>query len=190
MSSPYVAQAGEHEQLEWLGGGIMEVLLDARLTGGHLSVFRSTVPTATASPVHVHPDEDEIFVMLSGSGLVWIGDRRFELTAGGVAFLPRNIPHAYRFTSDNVDMLAIATPLSMENFFRDAGWDRSRPKPADRAVTPAARRTVTGSSPPGRTALACRCSQSGRVLGTLFCGPLTSPDVAFYAAAVARTRPC
>ncbi|NGO07098.1 hypothetical protein G5C60_05375 [Streptomyces sp. HC44] len=34
MSSPYVAGAGEHEQLEWLGGGIMKVLLDARHTGG------------------------------------------------------------------------------------------------------------------------------------------------------------
>ncbi|MFZ3566857.1 cupin domain-containing protein [Streptomyces sp. BH097] len=133
-----MAGADEHEQLEWLGGGIMEVLLDARHTDGHLSVFRSTVPTATASPVHVHPNEDEIFVMLSGSGLVWIGDRRFELTTGGIAFLPRNIPHAYRFTTDNVDMIAIATPSGMENFFRDAGWNRSRPKPADWAVTPAA----------------------------------------------------
>ncbi|MGI5195743.1 cupin domain-containing protein [Streptomyces sp. CA-288835] len=137
MSSPYVAQAGEHEQLEWLGGGLMEVLLDARHTGGQLSVFRSTVPTATASPVHVHPNEDEIFVMLRGSGLIWVGDQRFELTEGGIAFLPRNIPHAYRLTTDNVDMLAIATPSGMEGFFRDAGWDKSRPKPADWAITPA-----------------------------------------------------
>lgn len=138
MSSPYVAQAGEHEQLEWIGGGIMEVLLNAKHTGGHLSMFRSTVPSPTASPVHVHPHEDEIFVMLSGSGLVWIGDRRFELHAGGIAFLPRNIPHAYRFSSDNVDMLAVATPSGMEGFFRDAGWNRSRPKPAGWAVTPEA----------------------------------------------------
>jgi quercetin dioxygenase-like cupin family protein len=135
--SPYAAQPGEHEQLEWLGGGIMEVLLDARHTGGHLSVFRSAVPTVTASPVHVHPHEDEIFVMLSGRGLVWIGDRRFELTAGGVAFLPRAIPHAYRFTSDNADVLAIATPSGMEGFFRDAGWNLAEPKPAGWAVTPA-----------------------------------------------------
>lgn len=137
MSRPYLALAGEHEQLDWLGGGLMEVLLDARHTGGHLSVFRSTVPTATASPVHVHPGEDEVFVMLRGEGLIWVGDRRFELAAGGVAFLPRGIPHAYRFTCDDVDLLAIATPSGMEGFFRDAGWDRSRPKPADWAMTPA-----------------------------------------------------
>jgi quercetin dioxygenase-like cupin family protein len=136
VSSPYVAQAGEHERLEWLGGGIMEVLLDAGHTGGGLSVFRSTVPTASASPLHVHPGEDEIFVMLRGNGLIWAGDRRFELTAGGIAFLPRGVPHAYRFTSADVDLLAIATPSGMENFFRAAGWDLSRPKPDGWAVAP------------------------------------------------------
>jgi quercetin dioxygenase-like cupin family protein len=133
----HVARGGEHEVLEWLGGGTMEVLLDAEHTGGHLSVFRSAVPTATASPVHVHPHEDEVFVMLRGSGLIWVDDRRFELTPGGVAFLPRGVPHAYRFTSDDVDLLAIATPSGMEGFFRDAGWDRTQPKPAGWAITPA-----------------------------------------------------
>jgi hypothetical protein len=33
MSSPYFAQAVDHEQLEWLGGGTMRVLLDAQKTG-------------------------------------------------------------------------------------------------------------------------------------------------------------
>ncbi|GAA2515948.1 cupin domain-containing protein [Streptomyces griseorubiginosus] len=136
MSFPYVSQAGEHEQLEWLGEGIMEVLLDGQRTGGALSMFRSTLPSATASPVHVHSTEDEIILMLSGSGLFWIGDRRFEVTAGGIVYLPRNIPHAYHVTSDQADMLAIATPSGVENFFRDAGWSLSRPKPADWAVTP------------------------------------------------------
>ncbi|GGN00489.1 cupin domain-containing protein [Streptomyces fuscichromogenes] len=164
MSSPYVARAGEHEQLEWIGGGIMEVLLDAQRTGGALSVFRSTVPTPTASPVHVHPAEDEIFVMLSGSGLVWIGDRRFELAPGGVAFLPRGVPHAYRFTSDDVDMLAIATPSGMEGFFRDAGWNRSRPKPAGWAVTPEA------------------LGRAGAANGQIVLGPPLAPDAMIPAA--------
>jgi quercetin dioxygenase-like cupin family protein len=137
VSLPYVSQADEHEQLEWLGGGITEILLDAEHTGGNLSVFRSTVPTPTASPVHVHPAEDEIFVLLKGSGLIWVGDRRYPITAGGVAFLPRDVPHAYRLTSDDVDMLAISTPSGMEGFFRAAGWDRSRPKPPGWAITPA-----------------------------------------------------
>ena len=64
-------------------------------------------------------------------------DRRWELSEGGVAFLPRNIPHAYRFTSETVDILAVCTPAGTEDFFRAAGWDLSRPKPAEWEITPA-----------------------------------------------------
>ncbi|MGP2440724.1 hypothetical protein, partial [Streptomyces sp. JW3] len=108
MSSPYAAQVGERERLKRLGGGIMRVLLERRHTGGRPSLFRSTVPTAAVSPVHVHPDEDELLVLPSGGGLVWIGDRRFEIGAGGDAFLPRDFLHIYRFGSNNVGVRAIA----------------------------------------------------------------------------------
>ncbi|MEV5412290.1 cupin domain-containing protein [Thermopolyspora sp. NPDC052614] len=137
MTVPYMAQAADHERLEWLGGGIMQLLLDARHTDGRLTMFRSAAAGGSASPVHVHPNEDEIVVLLSGSGIFWAGDRRLELSEGGVAFLPRDVPHAYRITSPTADMLAVSTPAGMEEFFREAGWDLSRPKPEGWAITPA-----------------------------------------------------
>jgi quercetin dioxygenase-like cupin family protein len=137
MSIPYLAQAAEQEQLEWLGGGVMRILLDGQRTDGQLTMLRSEPAGGSASPVHVHASEDEIVVLLRGSGIFWVGAERFELSAGGVAFLPRNIPHAYRFTSDEVDMLAVCTPAGTENFFRAAGWDLSRPKPEGWEITPA-----------------------------------------------------
>ncbi|MGW3353310.1 cupin domain-containing protein [Nonomuraea rubra] len=73
-------------------------------------MLRSTASAGTASPVHVHEDEAEIVVLLSGSGIFWAGDHRYELSEGGVAFLPRKVPHAYRLTSPTVDMLAVSTP--------------------------------------------------------------------------------
>ncbi|MCO5997697.1 cupin domain-containing protein [Actinoallomurus rhizosphaericola] len=137
MSIPYLAQAAEHEQLEWLGGGAMRILLDGAKTDGRLTMLRSETAGRTASPVHVHDREDEIVVLLKGSGIFWVGEDRYELSEGGVALLPRNIPHAYRFTSDSVDMLAICTPAGTEEFFRAAGWDLSRPKPDGWEITPA-----------------------------------------------------
>ena len=137
MSIPYLAGAGEHEQLEWLGGGVMRILLDGEKTDGQLTVLRSAAASGSASPVHVHAREDEIIVLLRGSGIFWAGDRRYELSEGGVAFLPRNVPHAYRFTSETVDMLAVCTPAGAEEFFRTAGWDLSRPKPDGWEITPA-----------------------------------------------------
>ena len=37
MSIPYIAQAGDHEQLEWLGGGVMRILpADAMILASYL----------------------------------------------------------------------------------------------------------------------------------------------------------
>jgi quercetin dioxygenase-like cupin family protein len=110
MSVPYLAQAADHQQLQWLGGGVMRILLDGAKTGGQLTMIRSDAKGGGAAPVHVHASEDEIVVMLRGSGIFWVGDQRHELSEGGVAFLPRGIPHAYRLTSDEVDMLGVCMP--------------------------------------------------------------------------------
>jgi hypothetical protein len=91
----------------------------------------------SASPVHVHDSEDEIVVLVRGSGIFWVGDQRWELAEGGVAFMPRRVPHAYRFTSPTVDMLAVCAPAGAEAFFRAAGWDLSRPRPDGWEITPA-----------------------------------------------------
>ena len=151
MSVPYVAQATDHQQLRWLGGGIMRILLDQQTTDGALTMLRSDASSGSASPVHVHADEDEIVLLLKGSGLFWVGEHRYELTEGGVAFLPRTVPHAYRFTSDEVDMLGICTPAGTERFFRAAGWDLSRPVPDGWDVTPAILREAAAAT--GQTIL-------------------------------------
>lgn len=137
MSAPYLSEANDLERLEWLGGGVMSVLLDAQKTDGEVTILRSAAPGGAASPVHVHANDDEIVVLLHGSGIFWAGEHRYELTDGGVAFLPRGVPHAYRLTSDTVDMLAVCLPSGVEHFFRAAGWDLSRPKPEGWVITPA-----------------------------------------------------
>lgn len=137
MSLAYVAQASEHQQLEWIGGAAMSVLLDGAATDGQLAMMRTRLTRGAASPAHVHSAEDEMFVVLQGSGIFWVGDQRHEVAEGGSVFLPRGIPHAYRFTSETVDLLTICTPAGIERFFRAAGWDISRPKPEGWALTPA-----------------------------------------------------
>jgi quercetin dioxygenase-like cupin family protein len=136
MNIPYLAQVGDHQQLEWHGGGIMSILLDAATTSGQLTMLRSTMSAGAASPVHVHSGEDEVVLLIRGSGIFWAGQHRYELTDGSVAFLPRNVPHAYLFTSETADMLGLCVPAGAEDFFRAAGWDLSQPKPAGWAITP------------------------------------------------------
>jgi quercetin dioxygenase-like cupin family protein len=135
MSLAFIAQASEHQELEWIGGSTVTVLLDGDATGGQLTAVRSRMREGAASPVHLHRNEDEMFVLLAGSGLFWVGDECHEVGQGGAVFLPRNVPHAYRFTSPEVDLLTLCTPSGMEHFFRNAGRDLSEPRPDGWEVT-------------------------------------------------------
>lgn len=132
----YVAQAGEHQQLSWIGGSTLSVLLDSAATGGSLMVMSSELSAGDAAPLHQHSREDEVFMILTGSAVVWCGDERFEVGPGAVAYLPRDVPHTYRITDDHTRMLTLCTPAGLEGFFREAGHDLSTPLPDGFAITP------------------------------------------------------
>lgn len=133
----YVANVEDQQHLEWLGGSRMSVLLDAEATAGSLAAMSTLLNRGDAAPVHVHSREDEVFVLLSGSAVVWVADDRHEVGPGGVAFLPRDVPHTYRITSDETRMLTLATPAGLEGFFRTAGHDLAAPRPDGWQITPA-----------------------------------------------------
>jgi quercetin dioxygenase-like cupin family protein len=123
VSMPYLAQADEQQTLEWIDGSTFSVLLDSEATEGQLTVGRFRVGKGEAPPFHMHTREDEVFMLISGSALLWAGDEQMEMTEGGIVYLPRNIPHGYRITSDTADLLMIATPGGIEGMFRHAGRD-------------------------------------------------------------------
>lgn len=82
-----------------------------------------------ASPVHVHGRDDEAFLLLDGEMTVWVGEERHRLSPGGIAFLPRGIPHAVRCDIAS-RALVLTTPAGpQETVFRAAGWDLSQPLP-------------------------------------------------------------
>jgi quercetin dioxygenase-like cupin family protein len=134
--NPYVRSADEHQKIRWIGGSTLSVVLDSAATGGQLMVVRSDARLGDAAPVHVHDREDESFLVLSGSMLVWVGDDRYEVSEGGICMLPRKIPHAYRVTSQTATFLNLSTPAGLEQAFREAGWSQGGDPPADWAITP------------------------------------------------------
>lgn len=61
-------------------------------------MFEETAPVGSVTPVHLHHDSDEIAYVLSGEITFQIGDR---ITVGGPgtsAFMPRDVPHAWKST--------------------------------------------------------------------------------------------
>lgn len=136
MSIAYLAQPEQHQQLEWLDGGTLALLLDGAATAGQLMIGRFDVSRGEAPPYHLHTREDEVFLLIKGTALVWVDDEEMELSEGGIVFLPRNIPHAYRITSARADLLMVNTPAGIEGMFRETGRDKTLPRPPGFAVTP------------------------------------------------------
>lgn len=84
----------------------------------------------------MHTREDEIFMLIKGEALLWLGEERMELSEGGIVYLPKNIPHGYRITSDTADLLMITTPGGIEGMFQQAGRDVTTPGPRTSSSRP------------------------------------------------------
>ena len=80
----------------WFLGALTFIKATAETTGGAFGLVDQIVPAGFASPFHVHRAEDEIFYVLDGTLRLYSQGRQLELAAGGVAFLPRNVPHGFR----------------------------------------------------------------------------------------------
>lgn len=108
-------------------------------TGGAFYLFEFWFDPESGNSLHVHEREDETVYVLEGAIRIRVGDQTLETTAGGVAHLPRAIPHAlYNPLSTASRYLALAIPGGMEDFFdemaaaRDAG---TLDRPTHRAIS-------------------------------------------------------
>src|SRR5689334_10036970 len=81
-----MAGAGRFAQLKLLGGE----------TTGSIMMFEETVPPGTKSTRHLHYDSDEVVWVLEGEFVFQIGDEVNRGGPGTCAFLPRNVPHAWK----------------------------------------------------------------------------------------------
>jgi quercetin dioxygenase-like cupin family protein len=105
----------------WHAGGRLAILADAEATDGLLGVVDEQLPQGTTAPVHLHTNEDEVFIVLDGAMRFWRGDEVLEATAGSVVVLPRGVPHSFVVDSPRARALNLVTPAGFEEFFRKVG---------------------------------------------------------------------
>ena len=84
-----------------------------RETGESIMMFEEILPAGTASLYHLHRDSDEVAWVLVGEFSFKIGD---EVAGGGpgtCAFMPRNVPHAWKNTGGETGrVLFLYTPAA------------------------------------------------------------------------------
>lgn len=75
--------------------GVKHKLTD-RQTAGAIYLFESEFGPGEGNNLHVHRYEDEVGYVLAGALAIRLHDQILEVGTGGVAYLPKNIPHAIR----------------------------------------------------------------------------------------------
>ena len=114
-SQPFAIPPGSGKVLKLIG---VTHKLISQQTGGGYYLFESEFDPESGNKLHVHTYEDEVVYVLQGAIQIRLGDGRLEASEGGVAHLPKGIPHAlYNPLKTPLRILALAIPGGMEQFF-------------------------------------------------------------------------
>jgi quercetin dioxygenase-like cupin family protein len=135
---PIIRGDGEGERRWFAGGGLWTMKATAEETDGAFMLFEDRMQKGKTTPLHVHPHEDETFIVLEGEILLHVDGSEHQVGLGGIAVVPRGVRHAFLVNSETARILALQTPGSGEAFYRDASepstteTDAERPPDLDR----------------------------------------------------------
>src|SRR5256885_6755948 len=105
----------------WFNGGLGILRATADQTEGRCTVMELLAPKGFASPLHIHRNEDEFFVVLSGEVRVQHGKAVVEAVVGSVVYGPRDVAHAFHVDSAEARLLLIFGPAGVGGFFPEGG---------------------------------------------------------------------
>ncbi len=79
---------------KWYDTGMNKVrlLLDRQETES-VEVLLNVFPAGIQTPLHSHPEKEQVFFILEGTGTIYIADQGFKVEPGQIVFVPRNTPH-------------------------------------------------------------------------------------------------
>jgi quercetin dioxygenase-like cupin family protein len=120
----------------WFNNDLFTFKATSDETGNAFTLFEERSQRGKVTPLHLHPNADETFCVIDGEIRVHVDGAERTVGPGGVASVPRGMPHAVMVTSELARMLTIVTPgcKELEMFFREVG-------------EPATQRTIPSSAP-------------------------------------------
>ena len=88
-------------------------------TNGFYAVLEIVSSPGDGTPVHLHANEDEHFLVVEGTARIAYGDKIFDLQAGEAASLRRGIPHAWgNRTKADLRLVILVSPGGCEEALR------------------------------------------------------------------------
>jgi quercetin dioxygenase-like cupin family protein len=91
-------------------------------TDNRLVMLAVDMPVGENVALHVHGHEDQAIIVVSGTVGAIVGDDEFELTAGSVMFVPREVPHGHWNKSDeHARVFEMYTPGGFDLLYERVG---------------------------------------------------------------------
>lgn len=115
VPKPVIMPSGSGQELAFIG---VTHKLTGQQNGGGYYLFEFTFGPESGNRLHVHAHEDEVVFVIEGAIEIRLGGEKFTAQTGGVAHLPKQIPHALRNPLKTPSKyLGVAIPGGMEKFF-------------------------------------------------------------------------
>lgn len=70
------------------------------ITKNIAAVYDTSLLPGESIPLHYHPDFEELYYVLSGCGLMSVGEEKQEISRGDVVYIPAPMPHTLMNTGD------------------------------------------------------------------------------------------
>ncbi len=113
LTDPFVVHRAEGTQPAW------RVVAGGDRTGGQVTFGEALLqPGETGPPRHVHANEDESILVVSGVLTVHLGAETHEAGPGALVWMAREVPHHFENRGDEpVSAFGVITPAGIEKFF-------------------------------------------------------------------------
>src|SRR5688572_18767568 len=115
--APIILAAGEGDKQSFMGGGLHTWKLLAEQTDGAFWLLEDIMVKGKMTPLHCHPEADELTYILEGEVIVNHDGKENRISAGGMAFVPRGVPHAFMVVSETARLLALHSPGGQSQSF-------------------------------------------------------------------------
>ncbi len=120
VTKGFIVPAGGGKQYVESPGHFGALKLLGHATGESIMIFEQTVPPGAKSWLHLHRDSDEVAWVLEGEFTFKIGDEVGVGGPGTCAFLPRNVPHAWKNSGSEAGrVLFLYTPATAGYFLEE-----------------------------------------------------------------------
>jgi quercetin dioxygenase-like cupin family protein len=143
LPAGYAFRPDEGEAI-WLQGGLCFIKASAEQTGNQFCLSEQLMPRGMSTPIHIQPDEDEVFFVLEGQMTFYLDGKLIAGPKGALVCIPRGAAHGFRVESETARFLVLNTPAGHEGWFRAAG------EPAGSLTLPTEPHDVDGAAAASR----------------------------------------